>query len=65
MGGKNRWTQWGFYKELENKKESRLKKTITEMKKKKNTLEGISKRLDDTEENTSDLEDRVIEITQS
>ena len=28
---------------------------------KKNTLEGINNRLDDTEEHTSDLEDRTVE----
>lgn len=36
--------------------------TITE---KKNTLEGINSRLDNTEEWISDLEDRFVELTQS
>ena len=31
----------------------------------KNTLEGINSRLDDAEEWISDLEDRIVEITQS
>jgi len=31
----------------------------------KNTLEGINSRLGDTEENISDLEDRIVEITQT
>lgn len=34
--------------------------TITEVK---NTLEGINSRPGDTEEHTSDLEDRIMEIT--
>ena len=52
-----------FNKELENvrKNESELKDTITEIK---NTLEGTSSRSDDTEQ-ISDLEDRIVEITQS
>ena len=33
-------------------------------KKKKNTLEGRNSRLTDTEEGISDLEDRIMEITQ-
>ena len=40
----------------------RGEKHITEMK---NTLEGINGRLDNTEEQTNGLEDRVVEITQS
>ena len=39
-----------------------LKNTITEMK---NTIEGINSRLEYAEEWTSDLEDKVVEITQS
>ena len=31
----------------------------------KNILEGVNSRLGDTEECTSDLEDRIMEITQS
>ena len=31
----------------------------------KNTLEGINSRLNDTEEQISELEDRVIEITET
>ena len=31
----------------------------------KNTMEGINTRLDDTEEHISDLEDRIMDITQS
>ena len=37
-----------------------MKNTITEIK---NTLEGINYRLNDTEEWTSELEDRVVELT--
>ena len=50
-----------FNKELENIKENRrdLKNTITEVK---NTLEGIN-RFNNTEEHSSDREDRVVEIT--
>ena len=33
--------------------------------KQKNTLEGINSRLDDTEEQISEEEDRVVEITQA
>ena len=39
-----------------------MKNTITEMK---NTLKEINSRLGYTEEHISDLEDRIIEITQS
>ena len=39
-----------------------LKNILTEMK---NKLEGINSRLGDTEECISDLEDRIMEITQS
>ena len=31
----------------------------------KNTLEGINSRLDDTEEQISELEDRLVEITKA
>ena len=37
-----------------------MNNTITEMK---NTLEGISSRITEAEEQTSDLEDRMVEIT--
>ena len=51
-----------FNKELENIKNNRteMKNTITEMK---NTLEGINSRLNDTGEWFSELEDRVVEIS--
>ena len=39
-----------------------MKYTITEMK---NTLEGINSRLDDTKEQISKLEDRVMENTEA
>ena len=39
-----------------------MKNTITEMK---NILEGINSKLDDAKEHTSDLEDRIMEITES
>ena len=44
------------------KNQSELKNIITEMK---IILEGIKSRRGDTEENISDLEDRIMEITQS
>ena len=49
--------------EIENikKEQIRTEETITEMK---NTLEGISSRLEDAEEQISNLEDRLAEITQ-
>ena len=37
-----------------------MKNTTTEMK---NMLEGINSRLNDTEEGNSEVEDRVVEIT--
>ena len=37
-----------------------MKNTITEMK---NTLEAISSRINEAEEQSSELEDRVVEIT--
>ena len=51
-----------FNKELEKKKTSQLKNTITEIK---NTVEWINGKLGDIEECISDLEDRIIKITQS
>ena len=44
------------------KNQTQLRTTIIEIK---NTLEGISSRLDNTEEQISDLENRVVEITQA
>ena len=44
------------------KNQSELKNIITEMK---IILEGIKSRRGDTEENISDLEDRIMESTQS
>lgn len=38
-----------------------LKNIITELKKKKNTLEEFDNRLDETEGGTSDLKDRAVE----
>ena len=49
-----------FNKELENIKNKQIKNIITEMK---NALEGINSRLNDTEEWISELEDRLVEIT--
>ena len=51
-----------FNKEFQNirKDESKWKNIITEMKN-----EGINSRLDYSEEEISNLEDRVVEITQS
>ena len=39
-----------------------MKTTITEMK---NTLEGLNNILDDTKDQTSDLKNRVVEITKA
>ena len=39
-----------------------MKNSIAEIK---NTLEGMNSRLSDSEESISDLEDRIMEITQS
>ena len=41
-----------------------MKNSVSEIKKKKNSLEGMNSRLTDTEEGISDLEDRIMEITQ-
>lgn len=51
-----------FNKKLETSffKESELKIKITE----RNTLEGINSRFSDTEDCVSDLENRIMEITQ-
>ena len=46
---------------LSNNTHSDLKNIITEMK---NTFRGINSRIGDTEEYISDLEDRIMEITQ-
>ena len=53
-----------FNKELESmkKNQSKLKNTMTKMK---NTPEGINSRLGDAKKHISDLEDRLVEITQS
>ena len=49
-----------FLTDLENTKNEKLMETIvTEIK---NILEGIYSGLDDTEEQTSELEDRALEI---
>ena len=45
--------------ELKNK-QTEMNNTITEMK---NTLEGISSRITESEEQISDLEDRMVEFT--
>ena len=44
------------------KNESELKKIITEMK---NTLEGTNSKFSNTEDCISNLEDRIVEMTQS
>lgn len=52
-----------FNKELEKIfKKSKLSNTVTESK---NKQQEVNSKLDDTEEEISDLEDRVVEITQS
>ena len=53
-----------FNKKLQNirKKQTELKNTMTEIKK---YIEGINIRLDDTKQQISELEDRVVEITQA
>ena len=49
-----------FNKELEDLKKNQMNSTITDMK---NTLEGIKSRIHQAEEQISDLEDRLMEIT--
>ena len=44
------------------KSQTELSSTITEVK---NSLKGVNSRLDDTEEQISKLEDRVVEITEA
>ena len=53
-----------FNKELENIKnnQKQMKNIITEIK---DTLEGINCRLNDTEEWISELEGRIVEITEA
>ena len=53
-----------FNKELENmiKIQSEMNTSVAEIK---NTLEEMNGRLSDTEKHRSDLEDRIMEITQS
>lgn len=52
-----------FNKELEKIfKKSKLSNTVTESK---NKQQEVNSKLDDTEEEISDLEDRVVEIIQS
>ena len=53
-----------FNKDLEELKnnQTEMTNTITEMK---NTLEGINSRVNDTEELISELEGRVVEITEA
>ena len=48
--------------ELENKNQAKLKNTIT---KTKNIPEGINSRIDNAGERISELEDRIVEITQA
>ena len=49
-----------FNKELEDLKNKEMNNTIMEMK---NTLEGINWRINEAEEQISELEDRMVEIT--
>ena len=49
-----------FNKDLEELKNKEMNNTITEMK---NTLEGINSRTTEAEEQVSELEDRMVEIT--
>ena len=49
-----------FNKDLEELKNREMNNTITEMK---NTLEGINSRTTEAEEQVSELEDRIVEIT--
>ena len=55
-----------FLAELENikKNKTEMKNTITDKKKKKSP-KGINGRLDGTEEQISELEDRVVEISEA
>ena len=60
---KNRWTQWEFKQGTRKYRREpiKLNNMVNEMK---STLEGLSIRLDDTKECISNLEDRIMEITQ-
>ena len=49
-----------FNKDLEELKNREMNNTITEMK---HTLEGINSRTTEAEEQVSELEDRIVEIT--
>ena len=49
-----------FNKDLQELKNKQMNNTITEMK---NTLEGINSRVSEAEEQISDLEDIMMEIT--
>ena len=61
----------GFFKKdvirnwkIEKRPNQKWKIQWVKLKKKKNTLEGMNSRLTDTEEGISDLEDRIVKITQ-
>ena len=62
MKAKSKKMQEMFNKNLEElkNKQTEMNNTITEMK---NTLEGINRRIPEAEEWTSDLEDKMVEIT--
>ena len=61
-GGKDQEDARNVQKDLEELKNKRteMTNTITEMK---TTLEGINSRITEAEEQTSDLEDRMVEFT--
>ena len=64
MDAQNKKLQEIFYKNLEElrTRQSAINKTIAEVK---NTLEGTDSRITDSEERTVELENRMVEITET
>lgn len=60
--GENEWIWWEVQQTKNVKNQTELKNTIA--KKKKKPLEGINRRLDNMEKQISNLENRVVEVTQ-
>ena len=56
---KTKWRKCKNLEELKNKR-TETNKTITEIK---NTLEGINIRISEAEERTSELQDKMVDIT--
>lgn len=63
--GENEWIWWEVPTDKNVKNQTELKNTIAKKKKKnQKTLEGINRRLDNMEKQISNLENRVVEVTQ-